>query len=141
MKSISDDDLCSACMHCTYRPGELSACSADFPAAPDVDGYITLCGHFGAAVASQEKTEPSKELTLAALTAAIRSAESLEELYRLIGPSEEENQKARARLKLLETVSEKCEWDKATIGLDAYKARDRYNQIMEEQAAYESRYL
>jgi hypothetical protein len=34
--SISDDDLCSACQHCDYRPGDLSGCDLDWPAQPDV---------------------------------------------------------------------------------------------------------
>ena len=51
-------------------------------------------------------------LTLESLTAAIRSAGSLDELHRLIGPSEEENRQARYRLSLLESVTAKCEWGK-----------------------------
>ncbi|AVA38037.1 hypothetical protein C3Z06_30980 (plasmid) [Cupriavidus metallidurans] len=31
MRSISDDDLCATCAHCTYRPGELSQCSKNWP--------------------------------------------------------------------------------------------------------------
>ncbi len=45
-RSISDDDLCSACQHCAYRPGELSTCALDFPALGSQDGYIELCVEF-----------------------------------------------------------------------------------------------
>ena len=46
MKSISDDDLCSACMHCAYNPGEQSECSRSFPGTASDDGYITSCIEF-----------------------------------------------------------------------------------------------
>lgn len=80
-------------------------------------------------------------LTLESLTAAIRSAGSLDELLRLIGPSEEENQQARARLALLESVTAKCEWGNPSISLAAHQARERYGHIMAEQIDYENRYL
>lgn len=53
--SISDDDLCSTCARCSYNPGELSACSVDFPAIRDADGYITKCGQYLQAAGSAEK--------------------------------------------------------------------------------------
>lgn len=45
-RSISDDDLCSGCAHCDYRPGELSSCSKDWPGTSDADGYVTDCKGF-----------------------------------------------------------------------------------------------
>lgn len=45
-KSISDDDLCSACSHCDYQPGEMSRCMLSWPGAEDRDGYVQLCPEF-----------------------------------------------------------------------------------------------
>ena len=44
--SISDDDLCSDCSHCAYRPGELSTCNLDWPAKFNPDGYAVSCERF-----------------------------------------------------------------------------------------------
>lgn len=38
-KSISDDDLCSDCSNCVYRPGELSKCDRGWPGLEDGSGY------------------------------------------------------------------------------------------------------
>ncbi|AVO43474.1 hypothetical protein [Simplicispira suum] len=43
LKSISDDDLCSRCLHCNYKPGELSSCSQGWPGMEDADGYVQAC--------------------------------------------------------------------------------------------------
>lgn len=80
-------------------------------------------------------------LTLESITAAIRSAGSLGELHRLIGPSEEENQQARDRLAQLEFVTGKCDFGNSVPSFGAREARKRYDRIMAEQAAYESRYF
>jgi len=45
-KSISDDDLCSDCTHCQYRPGELSECKVGWPGQQDEDGYVETCKRF-----------------------------------------------------------------------------------------------
>lgn len=45
-QSISDDDLCSECLHCTYRPGELSECKLGWPGDFHADDYIRVCGFF-----------------------------------------------------------------------------------------------
>ncbi|MDT8992780.1 hypothetical protein RQP54_18045 [Curvibacter sp. APW13] len=42
-KSISDDDLCATCSHCTYRPGELSSCALNWPGFENSDGYVEEC--------------------------------------------------------------------------------------------------
>lgn len=50
--SISDDDLCSECNHCLYRPGRESGCSQTlskgqkWPAKTDADGYTNDCTYF-----------------------------------------------------------------------------------------------
>lgn len=46
LRSISDDDLCSGCMYCCYKPGALSTCPLSFPGTDDDDGYIVACPHF-----------------------------------------------------------------------------------------------
>lgn len=46
LRSISDDDQCSACAQCVYMPGEMSACKQDWPSEPDSDGYISECTLF-----------------------------------------------------------------------------------------------
>jgi hypothetical protein len=49
-RSISDDDLCATCAHCSYRPGNLSGCSKDFPAVfadgGPRDGYAVSCDDY-----------------------------------------------------------------------------------------------
>lgn len=46
MASISDDDLCSDCRHCEYRPGDDSGCVKDFPGETNSDGYVIRCEWF-----------------------------------------------------------------------------------------------
>lgn len=53
-KSISDDDLCSRCQLCNYRPGELSSCRMLFPGIEDEDGYIVDCPNFSSTDAKTE---------------------------------------------------------------------------------------
>ena len=43
---ISDDDICSDCLHCVYQPGDESNYMKDFPGARDQDGYITSCSGY-----------------------------------------------------------------------------------------------
>ena len=45
-KSISDDDLCSDCAHCIYRPGEMSGCKKNWPGLENNDYYVTSCAGF-----------------------------------------------------------------------------------------------
>jgi hypothetical protein len=44
-RSISDNDLCSECLQCRYKPGELSTCDAAWPGVKD-DDYIVACAQF-----------------------------------------------------------------------------------------------
>lgn len=46
VKSISDDDLCSDCLHCLYRPGEMSNCKLEWPGMEDSSGYVQECSQF-----------------------------------------------------------------------------------------------
>ena len=46
LRSISDDDQCSACAQCAYMPGAMSACKQKWPSEPDADGYIADCPSF-----------------------------------------------------------------------------------------------
>ena len=45
-RKISDDDICSACMHCGYHPGDQSECELNWPTKVNEDGYITTCEKF-----------------------------------------------------------------------------------------------
>lgn len=42
-KSISDDDLCANCIHCTFHRGDMSLCALNWPGFEDGDGYVTEC--------------------------------------------------------------------------------------------------
>ncbi len=52
--SMSDDDLCSECNLCHYKPGELSTCLLPYeanghefwPCEFDPDGYVVGCAWF-----------------------------------------------------------------------------------------------
>lgn len=44
--SVSDDDICSDCRHCNYRPGELSYCNQGWPGLIDDNLYVVECDHF-----------------------------------------------------------------------------------------------
>jgi len=46
VKSISDDDKCSDCAHCNYRPGDMSGCQKDWPGLENADGYVMECADF-----------------------------------------------------------------------------------------------
>ncbi|GEM_PF-1419445 len=47
MKSISDDDLCSDCTHCTYvAAADRHACAHAFPGVTDQDEYVITCVMF-----------------------------------------------------------------------------------------------
>lgn len=41
--SISDDDICSECVHLKYRPGAWSECRKGWPCEFDGDGYAVSC--------------------------------------------------------------------------------------------------
>ena len=45
VKSISDDDLCSGCRHCDYRPGDMSGCALSWPGLEDENGYVQECAN------------------------------------------------------------------------------------------------
>jgi len=46
LRSISDDDQCSACGQCVYMPGAMSACKLMWPSESDADGYVRDCASF-----------------------------------------------------------------------------------------------
>ena len=46
MKSISDDDVCSECAHCTAVDQSSSACVMSWPGQANADGYIVSCVDF-----------------------------------------------------------------------------------------------
>lgn len=80
------------------------------------------------------------QLSLESLMDAVRSADSLDELKRLIGPSMEEKEAATKRLAQLDAISEKCEWDSMTPSAEAQNARERYKSVERIQTEYENKY-
>lgn len=46
LRSVSDDDLCSVCSRCVYRPGEMSSCMRDWPTPCTPDEYVFECPDF-----------------------------------------------------------------------------------------------
>lgn len=47
-KTISDDDVCSDCMHCYYQAGKMSTCALNWPGNANADGYVQECASFSA---------------------------------------------------------------------------------------------
>lgn len=49
-RSISDDDLCSSCKQCAYKPGKLSSCALAWPGhfatSGPREGYCVACPKF-----------------------------------------------------------------------------------------------
>jgi hypothetical protein len=75
-------------------------------------------------------------MTLEKLLDAIRAADSLDELKRLIGPSENEKSEAEIRQGQIDAIWAKC---------GSFSAMDRgtqarYDRLMAEQNEFESRY-
>jgi len=54
VKSISDDDLCSDCQNCAFRPGEMSSCSQNWPGMEDPSGYVKECAAFNRVVLPED---------------------------------------------------------------------------------------
>ncbi len=48
-RSISDDDLCSTCARCDYRPGDTSRCAEGWPTSSDASEYVLQCPSFAKA--------------------------------------------------------------------------------------------
>lgn len=79
-------------------------------------------------------------MTAQELIDAIRGAQILDELRRMVGPSQAEQEAARARLVLLERIDARCEWGSAAPSFAAMEARERCARIAAVQGEYESRY-
>lgn len=80
-------------------------------------------------------------LTVEMLVHAIRGATDLAELKRLVGPSPQEQEAAKARTEALDRLSHACEWGSVTPSVEAQQARERWQRIMAEQTEYENAYL
>ena len=80
-------------------------------------------------------------MTAQELMDAIRGAQSLGELRRLVGPSDAEHEAARSRLALLDSIDARCEWGSAAPSYAAQEARERHAKIARVQGEYESRYF
>lgn len=79
-------------------------------------------------------------LTLEKLVAAIRNGASVEELKQLVGPSEEEIEAAKARIKRIEALDKECEWDSMIPSHRSRQARERREAIVLQQTAFENAY-
>lgn len=78
MRSISDDDLCSECTHCTYVAGHDShTCMYGFPGTIDKDGYVTACAN-----ATTDRLEQFKKQIVFQLDSRKEHAQSLSNLLR-----------------------------------------------------------
>lgn len=79
---------------------------------------------------------------LEALKTKVRQLSENPELLKLVGPSEDEQAAAEARLLSLDKLSRLCAWDKTPYQLTHTQslARKRWGRIMTEQQVYESRY-
>lgn len=80
-------------------------------------------------------------MTAQELIDAIRGAHSLDELRRLVGPSDAEQEAARSRLALLDGIDALCEWGSVAPSYAAQEARERHAKIARVQGEYESRYF
>lgn len=80
-----------------------------------------------------------QNFTTQQLLDAIRGATSLGDLTRLVGPTEEENQQAIARLASIEAIDNK--WPDWANSPDARDDRERRDRLMEEQRHYELKYF
>lgn len=79
--------------------------------------------------------------TYSQLVESIRHGDSLEELKRMIGPSDEERDAAIRRLTQLDALATACKWEEAAPDWTARQARERWNHINRLQTEYENQYL
>jgi hypothetical protein len=80
------------------------------------------------------------ELTLEQLKAAVREHSNNPILLRMVGPDEFEKGQAETRLKALDSLSPRCEWDSAAPSFSAAEAREQWKRLMKRQGAFEARY-
>lgn len=76
-------------------------------------------------------------VSLTQLITAIRNADSLEELQRLVGPSDEEEAQAKQRLSQIDTIWNRCNGDLSALNVFT---KDRYDQLMLQQTEFENKY-
>ena len=94
---------------------------------------------------AQEETIEGLREELAELKQMIREAETLEDLNDLhhkVGGSDQENQEAEERLRLLDELADRCSWEKFDFqcSREELQARQRWQSIMNQQRYYEFRY-
>jgi hypothetical protein len=78
---------------------------------------------------------------LVTMIRAARSLEDLAALQRFVGPSADGVVQAAARVRRLEALTPHCRWGIDAPGPEAEQARTQWQRLMEEQAAFENRYL
>jgi len=71
---------------------------------------------------------------------AIRRLSTNPELLKMVGPSDEENAAAGARMKQIDTLEPHCKWGLTYANGETRNARERYHRIMAEQSRFEERY-
>lgn len=76
-------------------------------------------------------------ITLSLLITAIRNAESLAELQRMVGPCDYEQEKAERRMSQIDNIWNSCNGDLSS--LSAF-TKLRYDQLLIEQNEFENKY-
>jgi len=71
---------------------------------------------------------------------AIRRLSTNPELLKMVGPSDEENAAAEARIKQLDALAPLCHWDDSYRGGVVREARECWDRVMFEQGRFEERY-
>ncbi len=82
------------------------------------------------------------EFTAPYLIDAIREADSLEELQRMVGASDSEHDKAQKRLDEIDRIWERSQKDNwpANEELWPYPFGERYKRLIDEQTEFENKY-
>ena len=83
----------------------------------------------------------ANKLTLESVVEAIRNAQSLDELYRFIGPSKQEQEAADSRLVYMESIADMCNFCSSTPNSEESRYRDRWNSTMAVQTEFENRFF
>lgn len=75
--------------------------------------------------------------TVEQLTNAIRTADSLSELKRMVGPTEAQNEQSSKRIAEIDSIGEQYGYNTETM---PWHVAERYKRLMAEQDAFEGEY-
>jgi len=81
-----------------------------------------------------------KMISVAAVRHAAESG-GLSAVFRLLGPTPEENEEARKRLDRIRELDERCDWDDPVPDLVVMRARMARATLMHRQQEYEEKYF